>query len=93
MLNSALRDHAHPENLEAFLPYLKLVLKGLNKLPLLRKQVYRTRTHSLTHHPLTYSLSLTHSLTHSLDHTPEGVPRCECVSGRASEGASERGSE
>ena len=41
MLNSALRDHAHPENLEAFLPYLKLFLKGLNKLPLIRKQVYR----------------------------------------------------
>ena len=41
LLNSALRDHAHPENLEAFLPYLKLFLKGLNKLPLIRKQVYR----------------------------------------------------
>ena len=41
MLNSALRDHTHPENLEAFLPYLKLLLKGLNKLPLIRKQVYR----------------------------------------------------
>merc|ERR1712032_631523 len=41
LLNSALRDHAHPENLEAFLPYLKLLLKGLNKLPLIRKQVYR----------------------------------------------------
>merc|ERR1719237_194774 len=41
MLNSALRDHARPENLEAFLPYLKLLLKGLNKLPLIRKQVYR----------------------------------------------------
>ena len=41
LLNSALRDHAHPENLKAFLPYLKLLLKGLNKLPLLRKQVYR----------------------------------------------------
>ena len=41
MLNSALRDHTHPENLEAFLPYLKLLLKGLNKLPLIRKTVYR----------------------------------------------------
>merc|ERR1719201_25721 len=41
LLNSALRDHAHPSNLKAFLPYLKLLLKGLNKLPLLRKQVYR----------------------------------------------------
>ena len=41
MLNSALRDHAHPENLEAFLPYLKLLLKGLNKLPLIREKVYR----------------------------------------------------
>merc|ERR1719353_1331046 len=41
LLNSALRDHAHPENVEAFLPYLKLLLKGLNKLPLIRKQVYR----------------------------------------------------
>merc|ERR1711939_980121 len=41
MLNSALRDHAHPENLKAFLPYLKLLLKGLNKLPLVRAQVYR----------------------------------------------------
>ena len=27
MLNSALRDRAHPENLKAFLPYLKLLLK------------------------------------------------------------------
>merc|ERR1719182_986963 len=41
MLNNALRDHAHPENLKAFLPYLKLLLKGLNKLPLIRTQVYR----------------------------------------------------
>merc|ERR1712032_1589993 len=41
MLNSALRDHAHPENLKAFLPYLKLLLKGLNKLPLIRAKVYR----------------------------------------------------
>ena len=41
MLNSALRDHAHPENLEAFLPYLKLLLKALNKLPLIRQNVYR----------------------------------------------------
>ena len=41
MLNSALRDHAHPEHLKAFLPYLKLLLKGLNKLPLVRMQVYR----------------------------------------------------
>ena len=41
LLNSALRDHAHPENVEAFLPYLKLFLKGLNKLPLIRTKVYR----------------------------------------------------
>merc|ERR1719362_2092787 len=41
LLNSALRDHAHPENLKAFLPYLKLLLKSLNKLPLVRVQVYR----------------------------------------------------
>merc|ERR1712032_544385 len=41
MLNSALRDHTHPENLKAFLPYLKLLLRGLNKLPLVREQVYR----------------------------------------------------
>ena len=40
-LNSALRDHVHPENLEAVLPYLKLLLKGLNKLPLVRAKVYR----------------------------------------------------
>merc|ERR1719362_1332537 len=40
-LNAALRDRAHPEDLEAFLPYLKLLLKGLNKLPLLRSKVYR----------------------------------------------------
>ena len=41
LLNGALRDHAHPKNLEAFLPYLKLLLNGLNKLPLVRTQVYR----------------------------------------------------
>ena len=41
LLNGALREHSHPENLKAFLPYLKLLLKGLNKLPLIRKQVYR----------------------------------------------------
>merc|ERR1719362_1562242 len=41
MLNSALRDHEHPENLKAFLPYLKLLLKGLNKLPLVRAKVCR----------------------------------------------------
>merc|ERR1712032_910850 len=41
LLNSTLREHPHPEHLKAFLPYLKLFLKGLNKLPLLRVQVYR----------------------------------------------------
>merc|ERR1719362_2866172 len=41
LLNSALRDHAHAGNLKAFLPYLKLLLKSLNKLPLVRVQVYR----------------------------------------------------
>ena len=41
LLNSTLREHTQPENLEAFLPYLKLLLKSLNKLPLVRAQVYR----------------------------------------------------
>ena len=40
-LNSALRDHVHAEKLKPFLPYLKLLLKGLNKLPLVRTRVYR----------------------------------------------------
>ena len=40
-LNSALRDHINPEKLAPFLPYLKLLLKGLNKLPLMRARVYR----------------------------------------------------
>jgi len=40
-LNSALREHANPEKLAPFLPYLKLLLTGLNKLPLVRAQVYR----------------------------------------------------
>ena len=43
LLNSALRDHTHPDNLEAFLPYLKLLLKGLNKLPLIRKKVRKNK--------------------------------------------------
>ena len=41
LLNSTLREHPQPEHLKAFLPYLKLLLKGLNKLPLVRAQVYR----------------------------------------------------
>ena len=41
LLNSTLRDHPQPERLKAFLPYLKLLLKSLNKLPLVRVQVYR----------------------------------------------------
>ena len=41
MLNAALRDHTHPDNLKAFLPYLKLLLTALNKLPLVRAKVYR----------------------------------------------------
>lgn len=41
MLNAALRDHIHPESLQPFLPYLKLLLTGLNKLPLVRTRVYR----------------------------------------------------
>ena len=41
MLNAALRDHTHPENLTAFKPYLKLFLTALNKLPLVRANVYR----------------------------------------------------
>ena len=43
LLNRALRDHTHPEQLSAFLPYLKLFLMGLNKLPLVRvNKVYVT---------------------------------------------------
>merc|ERR1712032_734741 len=41
LLNSTLREHPQPEHLKAFLPYLKLLLKSLNKLPLVRVQVYR----------------------------------------------------
>lgn len=41
MLNAALRDHTHPEKLTAFMPYLKLLLTALNKLPLIRQKVYR----------------------------------------------------
>ena len=41
LLNGTLRDHTHPEHLKAFLPYLKLFLTGLNKLPLVRAKVYR----------------------------------------------------
>ena len=41
MLNSTLRDHSQPEHLKAFLPYLKLLLRSLNKLPLRRAKVYR----------------------------------------------------
>ena len=44
MLNAALRDHTHPENLAAFLPYLKLLLTALNKLSLVRAKVYRGMT-------------------------------------------------
>jgi hypothetical protein len=40
-LNSALRQHTNPEKLAPFRPYLKLLLTGLNKLPLVRAQVYR----------------------------------------------------
>ena len=43
-LNKAMREHLHPEKLEPFLPYLKLLLTGLNKLPLVRKQTYRAVT-------------------------------------------------
>ena len=42
LLNSILRDHAHSsEAAKAFLPYLKLLLTGLNKLPLTRVTAYR----------------------------------------------------
>jgi len=41
MLNSALRDHPNGDKLAPFLPYLKLLLTGLNKLPLVRTKVYR----------------------------------------------------
>ena len=44
LLNSTLREHPQPEHLKAFLPYLKLLLEGLNKLPLVREQVYRGMT-------------------------------------------------
>ena len=40
-LNSALRDKSDPENLKPVFPYLKLLLTGLNKLPLVRAKVYR----------------------------------------------------
>ena len=41
MLNGVLREHRQPEHLTAFLPYLKLLLTGLNKLPLTRVKVFR----------------------------------------------------
>lgn len=41
-LNSALRDHMNPEKLAPFLPYFKLLLTALYKLPLLSAQTYRT---------------------------------------------------
>ena len=41
MLNNALRDHTDVEGEKAFLPYLKLLVTGLNKLPLVRAKVYR----------------------------------------------------
>ena len=41
ILNKELRDHADVEGKKAFLPYLKLLLTGLNKLPLVRVKVYR----------------------------------------------------
>ena len=41
MLNGVLREHGQPEHLAAFLPYLKLLLTGLNKLPLTRVKVFR----------------------------------------------------
>ena len=41
MLNKTLRDHTHTEERRAFLPYMKLLLKGLNKLPLVRFNVHR----------------------------------------------------
>jgi len=40
-LNAALRDHAQPEKLHPFLPYLRLLLNGLHKLPLVNMRVYR----------------------------------------------------
>ena len=41
LLNKALRDHSDVEGVKAFLPYLKLLLTGLNKLPLIRAKVFR----------------------------------------------------
>ena len=41
ILNHELRDHTDVEGEKAFLPYLKLLLTGLNKLPLVRAKVYR----------------------------------------------------
>lgn len=41
ILNNALRDHCNLEGGKAFLPYLKLLVTGLNKLPLVRAKVYR----------------------------------------------------
>merc|ERR1712224_417741 len=41
MLNATLRSHPQHDHLHAFLPYLKLLLTGLNKLPLRRVKVYR----------------------------------------------------
>ena len=41
ILNNALRDHTDVEGEKAFLPYLKLLVTGLNKLPLVRTKVYR----------------------------------------------------
>jgi len=41
MLNGALRAHSGSDGEKAFSPYLKLLLTGLNKLPLVRAKVYR----------------------------------------------------
>ena len=41
ILNHELRNHTDVDGAKAFLPYLKLLLTGLNKLPLVRAKVYR----------------------------------------------------
>ncbi len=41
LLNAALRDHCNPHRLTPFLPYLKLLLTALYKLPLVEAKVYR----------------------------------------------------
>ena len=70
LLNAALRKH-DKRSLEPFLPYMKLLLSGLYRLPLVRARTYRGVKLELykVREPFVIACPLSHTIDFAYDYT------------------------